>query len=65
LLPAVLFLLFAAHLFTGKREHVDDIADAVETVCENIDELRGLRHPAIEKGAMSYVERRRIEKRQY
>ena len=53
------------HLFLGSRQDVDDIADAVEKVCANVDELRGLKHPAIEKGAMSRVERPRIEKRQY
>ena len=53
------------HLFLGSRKDVDDIADAVEKVRENIEELRGLKHPAIEKGAMSRVERPRIEKRQY
>ena len=53
------------HLFLGSRKDVDDIADAVEKVRENVGELRGLRHPAIEKGAMSRVERPRIERRQY
>jgi len=53
------------HLFLGSRKDIDDIADAVEKVCEYIEELRGLKHPAIEKGAMSRVERPRIEKRQY
>jgi hypothetical protein len=53
------------HLFLGSRKDVDDIAAAVEKVCANVDELRGLRHPAIEKGAMSRVERPRIERRQY
>lgn len=53
------------HLFLGNRKDVDDIADAVEKVCANVGELRGLKHPAIEKGAMSRVERPRIEKRQY
>jgi len=49
----------------ASRQDIDDIADAVEKVCANVDELRGLKHPAIEKGAMSRVERPRIEKRQY
>lgn len=53
------------HLFLGGRKDVNDIADAVEKVCANVGELRGLKHPAIEKGAMSRVERPRIEKRQY
>jgi dTDP-4-amino-4,6-dideoxygalactose transaminase len=53
------------HLFLGRRRDVDDIAGAVEKVLANVNELRGLKHPAIEKGAMSRVERPRIEKRQY
>ena len=53
------------HLFLGGRKDVADIADAVEKVCANMGELRGLKHPAIEKGAMSRVERPRIERRQY
>ncbi|MEJ2007715.1 MAG: DegT/DnrJ/EryC1/StrS family aminotransferase [Acidobacteriota bacterium] len=53
------------HLFLGSRKDAGDIADAVEKVCENIEELSGLKHPAIEKEAMSRVERPRVEKRQY
>jgi hypothetical protein len=34
-------------------------------VCENIQELRGLEHPAIERKQMSRAERPRVEKRQY
>jgi dTDP-4-amino-4,6-dideoxygalactose transaminase len=53
------------HLFLGTRGDVDDIADAVKKVCENIEELRDLKHPAIDKHNLSRVERPRIERRQY
>lgn len=53
------------HIFLGSRKHVDDIADAVLKVCENIKELRGVEHPAIQRKSMSRAERPRVEKRQY
>ncbi len=53
------------HLFLGTRKDVDDIADGIHKVCENIGELRGLEHPAIERQALSRADRPRIEKRQY
>jgi dTDP-4-amino-4,6-dideoxygalactose transaminase len=53
------------HIFLGDRDDADDIADAVLKVCENIGELRGLNHPAIERKGMSRAERPRVEKRQY
>ena len=53
------------HIFLGSRKDTDDIADAALKVCENIGELRGLNHPAIEIKMMSRSERSRIEKRQY
>lgn len=53
------------HIFLGSRKDADDIADAVLKVCENISELRGLKHPAIERKSMSRAERPRVEKRQY
>lgn len=53
------------HIFLGSRKDTDDIADAVLKVCENIDELRGLRHPVIARKNMSRAERPRIEKRQW
>ncbi|HEY6926219.1 MAG TPA: DegT/DnrJ/EryC1/StrS family aminotransferase, partial [Steroidobacteraceae bacterium] len=53
------------HIFLGSRRDTDDIADAILKVCENIKELRGLRHPAIDRKAMSRAERPRIEKRQW
>ena len=53
------------HLFLGSRKDADDIANAVLKVCENINELRDLKHPAIARKAMSRAERPRIEKRQW
>ena len=53
------------HIFLGSRKDVDAIADGVLKVCENIEELRGLKHPAIETKGMSRAERPRVEKRQY
>jgi dTDP-4-amino-4,6-dideoxygalactose transaminase len=53
------------HIFLGSRKDVDDIADGVLKVCENIQELRGLHHPAIETKQMSRADRPRVEKRQY
>jgi dTDP-4-amino-4,6-dideoxygalactose transaminase len=53
------------HLFLGPRKDADDIADAVLKICKNIEELRGLKHPAIEVKAMSRAERPRVEKRQW
>ncbi len=53
------------HIFLGSKKDTDDIADAVLKVLENIEELRGLEHPAIEVKAMSRAERPRVEKRQW
>jgi len=53
------------HIFLGTRADTDDIASAVEKVLENIGELRGLKHPAIARKAMSRAERPRVEKRQW
>ena len=53
------------HIFLGSRKDADDIADAVLKVLENIEDLRGLEHPAIETKAMSRAERPRVEKRQW
>jgi len=53
------------HIFLGSRKDADDIADAVLKVSENIGELRGLKHPAIEVKGMSRAERPRVEKRQW
>ncbi len=53
------------HIFLGSRRDVDDIAAAVIKVCENVGELRGLRHPAITLQQVSRADRARLEKRQY
>jgi dTDP-4-amino-4,6-dideoxygalactose transaminase len=53
------------HLFLGSRKDTQDIADAVIKVCENLEELRGLRHPAIRLKTMNRAERPRVERRQY
>jgi dTDP-4-amino-4,6-dideoxygalactose transaminase len=53
------------HVFLGNRKDVDDMAEGVLKVCENIQELRGLEHPAIETKQMSRADRPRVEKRQY
>jgi len=53
------------HVFLGSRKDVDSIADALLKVCENLQEVRGLQHPAIETKQMSRAERPKVEKRQY
>jgi dTDP-4-amino-4,6-dideoxygalactose transaminase len=53
------------HIFLGSKKDTDDIGDAVLKVCANIEELRGLKHPAIEIKAMGRAERPRVEKRQW
>lgn len=53
------------HIFLGSKKDTDDIADAVLKVCANIEELRGLKHPAIDLKAMGRADRPRIEKRQW
>jgi len=53
------------HIFLGSKKDTDDIADAVLKVCANIEEVRGLKHPAIEVKGMGRAERPRVEKRQW
>jgi dTDP-4-amino-4,6-dideoxygalactose transaminase len=53
------------HIFLGSKKDTNDIADAVLKVLENIEELRGLEHPAIEVKGMSRAARPRVEKRQW
>lgn len=53
------------HIFLGMRKDTDDVAEAVLKVCENIKELRNLKHPAIDRKSMSRAERPRVEKRQW
>ena len=53
------------HIFLGSRRDTQHIADAVGKVTQNIGELRGLKHPAIQRKNMSRAERPRVEKRQW
>lgn len=53
------------HIFLGSRKDASDVADGILKVCENIRELQGLEHPAIERKGMSRAERPRVEKRQW
>jgi dTDP-4-amino-4,6-dideoxygalactose transaminase len=53
------------HIFLGSKKDTDDIADAILKVAENIEELRNLKHEAIDIKGMSRAERPRIEKRQW
>lgn len=53
------------HIFLGTRQDTQDIADAVIKVCENLHELKGVRHPAIRIKRMNRAERARVERRQY
>jgi dTDP-4-amino-4,6-dideoxygalactose transaminase len=53
------------HIFLGTKKDTADIAEAVFKVCANIEELRGLKHPAIELKSMGRAERPRVEKRQW
>ena len=53
------------HIFLGSTKDTEDIANAILKVCENIDELRGLQHPSIDRKSMSRAERPRVEKRQW
>lgn len=53
------------HLFLGSRKDTQEIADAVIKVCENLGELKGVRHPAIGLKTMNRADRPRVERRQY
>jgi dTDP-4-amino-4,6-dideoxygalactose transaminase len=53
------------HIFLSTRKDTDDIANAVLKVCENVNELRNLKHAAIDRKSMSRAERPRVEKRQW
>ena len=53
------------HIFLGSKKDTGDIAEAIQKILANIEELRGLKHPAIEVKAMSRADRPRIEKRQW
>ena len=53
------------HIFLGSRQDTQEIAEAVVKVCENLRELKGIRHPAIRLKTLNRAERPRVEKRQY
>ena len=53
------------HIFLGSKKDTEDIVEAVEKVCANIEELHGLEHPAIDVKGMGRAERPRVEKRQW
>jgi dTDP-4-amino-4,6-dideoxygalactose transaminase len=53
------------HLFLGSRKDTQDIANGIIKVCENLRELKGVRHPAIRLKTMNRAERPRVERRQY
>jgi dTDP-4-amino-4,6-dideoxygalactose transaminase len=53
------------HLFLGSQKDTEDVAAAVVKICENLNELKGIRHPAIRLKTMSRAERPRVERRQY
>lgn len=53
------------HLFLGSRRDTQDIADGIAKVCENLHELKGVRHAAIRLKTMNRAERPRVERRQY
>jgi dTDP-4-amino-4,6-dideoxygalactose transaminase len=48
---------FSHHLFLGTKKDVDSIVDAMLKVLENIEELRGLEHPAIKAQTQSRADR--------
>jgi hypothetical protein len=48
---------FMHPLFLGGREDVDAIVDAIHKVLENIEELRGLEHKAIQNQRLSRADR--------
>lgn len=48
---------FSHHLFLGGKEDIDTIVDAIFKVMENIEEVRGLEHPAIRAQGLSRADR--------
>jgi dTDP-4-amino-4,6-dideoxygalactose transaminase len=48
---------FSHHLFLGGKEDVDSIVNAILKVMENIEELRGLEHPAVKNQGLSRADR--------
>jgi dTDP-4-amino-4,6-dideoxygalactose transaminase len=48
---------FPHQLFLSDRKGIDSIADAIHKVLENIEELRGIEHPAIKNQGLSRADR--------
>ena len=48
---------FPHYLFLGSREDIDSIVEAIFKALENIEELRGLEHPAIRNQGFSRADR--------
>src|SRR5260370_38988056 len=48
---------FPHYLFLGSKEDVDTIVEAIFKTLENIEELRGLEHPAIRNQRLSRADR--------
>jgi len=48
---------FPHYLFLGARQEIDTIVDAIFKTLENIEELRGLEHPAIRSQGLSRADR--------
>jgi dTDP-4-amino-4,6-dideoxygalactose transaminase len=48
---------FPHYLFLGSREDIDTIVEAIFKTLENIEELRGLEHPAIKNQGLSRADR--------
>jgi hypothetical protein len=44
-------------LFLGSKEDIDTIVEAIFKTLENIEELRGLEHPAIRNQGLSRADR--------
>jgi hypothetical protein len=48
---------FPHYLFLGDKKEIDSIIDAIFKAMENIEELRGLDHPAIRSQNLSRADR--------
>jgi hypothetical protein len=48
---------FPHHIFLGDKENIDNIADAIFKVLDNVEELRGLEHRAITAQSLSRADR--------
>ena len=48
---------FPHYLFLGDKKEIDTIADAIFKTLDNIEELRGLEHPAIRAQGQSRADR--------